>query len=180
MALINLVRYSVLSAREGISTDQTTGAPEISDDARAQLERGADAWNDYLATKPERPNASAAVYAAETFSLLGDAGGAARAQRIVAEKQDSAVAYNQLAIYLYSDGKIAAGDAAGDRAVEAADPAQRSQVEKSMDQLAKLARKYKKQLAKQQSAPGSAGEGLQNPFGGLGGGSASGIPPASP
>jgi tetratricopeptide (TPR) repeat protein len=179
-ALVNLVRYNVLAARGGISSDQASGTIEISEDARSQLEDAAAAWRRYLKTDPKAPNLSAAVYAAEAYRNLGDPAGAAGAQRVVAAKQNTAAAYNQLAIYLYSDGKIVAGDAAGDKAVQAADPTQRAQVKKSMEQLAELGRKFKKQQAKQnKGAAASAEQGLENPFGGLGG-TAGGTAPSAP
>ena len=90
----------------------------------------------------------------------------------------TAADYGQLALYLYADGKIKAGDAAGDQAVEAADPSQRAQIRKNMDSLAESARKQKKQEAQQAEQGGDeAGEAqLEDPFGGLGGGSGTTAP----
>jgi hypothetical protein len=174
-ALTDLVRYHFLSATEsGVSTDPATGTTSITEESRAQLEQAAAAWDDYIATKPRNPDVGVAANAAQAFVLLADADGAAAAQRVVAEGQDTAAAYGQLAFYLYADGKIAAGDAAGDQAVAAADPSQRSAIRRNMDALAEQARKQKKQLAQQaEQAQGGGGEDgspqIQDPFGGLSG-----------
>jgi hypothetical protein len=121
--------------------------------------------------------------AAESYRYLLDADGAAEAQAIVAEAQDSSSAYAQLAIYLYADGKIKQGDAAGEKAVEAAEASQRQAIRKNMDTLAEQARKQKKQLA--QGPPGGAsggGQGIEDPFGGLSGagGAAAPLPAPAP
>ena len=178
-ALLNLTRYHFLSATQsGVTRDPETGIPDVSEDARQELEEAVDAWNRYLATKPERENATVAGQAAEAFRLLNDADGAAAAQRIVAESQKTATAYYQLALYLYADGKIAQGDAAGQQAVEAAEPSERKQIEMIVEQLGEQARKQKKQLEKlpEGGAGGGGGQQLEDPFGALGGGT--GVTPA--
>jgi tetratricopeptide (TPR) repeat protein len=162
----------------GVTVNPQTGVPEISDSSRSNLEQSVAAWQRYLDTKPKRPPAAAAAEAAQAYQLLLDASGAAKAQAIVAEDQGTSAGFAQLALYLYADGKIAAGDAAGERAVEAAEPADRKAVRTRMDQLAEQARKQERALAEQQkNAPqGSAGAEIEDPFSGLSGGAA---PPAS-
>lgn len=180
-AMQDLVNYHYLAATQsGVETDPQTGVTSISDDSHSLLEDTVAAWQDYLATKPAKPEASTAASAAQAYVLLNDAGGAAEAQRIVAGKNGTAADYGQLALYLYADGKIKAGDAAGDQAVKAAEPSQRDQVRKNMDSLAKSARKQKKQLAQQAEQGGgdAAQSQLENPFGGLGGTPAA--PPPTP
>lgn len=170
-ALADLARYHYLSAREsGIETDPATGVTTIGEDARAELEESVAAWERYLATDPQRPDAGVAANAAQAFVYLEDADGAAAAQEIFAEDQRSSVAYFTLARYLYLDGKLDAGDAAGERAVELADPSSRTNVRKSTEALAEQARKLKKQLAEQQEKGRSGGEAaIEDPFGALGG-----------
>ena len=92
------------------------------------------------------------------------------AQAIVAKAQGTSSAYAQLALYLYADGQISKGDAAGERAVEAADQSQRAAIQKNMDALAEQARKQKEQLARQreQAQQGGGEEAspqIQDPFG---------------
>ncbi len=177
-ALLELTNAYFRSATEsGVSVNPQTGTIEITESSRAELEESIAAWERYLDTKPRPPQTAAATQAAEAYRYLLDADGAAKAQAIVAEDQDSSSAFAQLAIYLYADGKLTAGDAAGNRAVAAAEPSQRQAVRKNMDQLAAQARKQKRQLEKAQDKAGSgAGQGIEDPFGGL---SAAPAPPSS-
>lgn len=183
-ALLNLVRYHYLSATSGgISTDPTTGATSITEDAHNELEQAAQAWTDYLATKPEKPNVDAASNAAQAYVLLADADGAATAQAIVAEAQGTTSAYGQLAFYLYAAGKIDAGDKAADQAVQAADATVRDQIEKNLAAIRKQAIKQQeaiKEQAQQGNQSGSSGQQLEDPFGGLGGASGAGTAPVTP
>ena len=180
-ALLDLVNYHYLAGtQEGIETDPDTGQTLVSEDSRSQLELAVAAWQDYLDTDPRQPDDSAAASAAQAYVLLNDAGGAAQAQRIVAESGGTAADYGQLALYLYADGDIEGGDEAGEQAVKAADPSTREQIEKNMASLAESARRQKKQLAKEAEKGGEeAGQAqLENPFGGLSGDS--GLPAPAP
>ncbi len=181
-ALLDLADAYFRSATEsGVSLNPQTGQLEVTEESRADLEQSVAAWERYLQTKPQRPDTTAAAQAAESYRYLLDADGAATAQRIVAEDQGTSSAFAQLAIFLYADGKISAGDAAGEQAVKAADSSQRQQVQKNMDQLAEQARQQQKQIAKaqrQQGETGSEGTQLSDPFGGLSGGA--GAAPVAP
>jgi hypothetical protein len=175
-ALLDLAHYRFLSATEsGIETDPQTGVTSVSEDARQELEESAAAWEQYLDTKPKRPNASGATDAAQAYRYLNDADGAAAAQEVVAESQNTAAAYYQLALYRYADGEIKAGDEAGQQAIEVAEGTDRKRVEQLVEQLSEAARKQQKQLEKAQKQGGGeagagTGEELQDPFGALGGG----------
>ncbi|MGH2954598.1 MAG: hypothetical protein ACRDK9_11410 [Solirubrobacterales bacterium] len=169
-ALLDLASYHYLSATaEGVSTDPETGT-EVSEDSRQELEEAAAAWEDYLATKPQRPDTGTAANLAQAFVLLEDADGAATAQRIVAESQDSSAAYGQLAFYLYADLNIPEGDAAADQAVTAAAPSDRDSVRRNLERIAEQAATQKKQLEKQPQGATGGGQGIEDPFGALGGG----------
>lgn len=171
-ALIDLLRTHYLSATSsGVTTDQATGQVSISDDAHAELERGAEAWERYLKTKPDRPNTGAAVNAVQVYQLLGDAGGAATAQRIVAEAQNTSAAYGQLAFYLYFDLKFNEADAAAKKAIALAEPANRKTLQKTLAAYSKQAHQQQKLIKKQQQQRGAeAGQQqLEDPFGSLGG-----------
>lgn len=179
-ALRDLVNYHFLAAtQEGIETDPETGQTSISSESRSQLEAAVASWRDYLDTDPAKPDPATAASAAQAYVYLNDAGGAAEAQQVVADVNGTAADYGQLALYLYADGKLKKGDAAGERAVEAADPSQRNQIRKQMAALAESARKQQRAIERQAEQGGSeAGEAqLEDPFGGLGGGST--VPPTS-
>jgi hypothetical protein len=177
-ALLDLAHYRFLAATEsGIETDPQTGATSISEDARQELEESVAAWEQYLETKPEPVNASGATDAAQAYRYLNDADGAAAAQEVVAQSQDSAAAYYQLALYRYADGQLKAGDEAGQQAIEAAQGSERQRVEQLVGQLSEAARKQQKQIEKAEKQGGGGagaptGEELQDPFGALGGGTA--------
>src|SRR5687768_11770304 len=116
-ALLDLVRFHYLAATaSGIETDPNTGQTSISEEARGHLEGAAQAWTDYLKTKPPNPDVNVAANAAQTFVLLGDAAGAAGAQEIVAAEQQTAAAYGQLAYYYYAGRQIKKGDEAAKQA----------------------------------------------------------------
>lgn len=170
------------SASTGISRDSQTGQISISTDAHNDLQSAAQAWDDYIAAKPDRPSVSAAASAVQVFVLLNDAAGASEAQAIVADEQRTVSAYAQLALYLFADGKIDAGDAAGKKAVDAAEPAQREQVQKTIDGYREQAIKFQHQLEQQQQQGGSdaGGQQLEDPFGNLGGSAGATTAPVTP
>jgi hypothetical protein len=177
-ALIGLAKVHYLSATSsGVTTDQQTGQISISEDAHSELEQAAEAWQRYLKTDPQRPNANAATNAVQTYQLLNDASGAAEAQQIVADAQKSSAAYGQLAFYLYADFKFKEADAAADKAVAAAEPSDRKNIEKTMQAYSEQAHKTQKAIKKQQQQGGgdAAQQQLQDPFGSLGTGD-TGVP----
>lgn len=180
-AYADLIAAYYTSGSSGVSTDPQTGQRSISEGARSDLEHAAQAWADYTATKPEKPSVTAAASAVQVFFLLGDAGGAAEAQAIVADSQRTAASYGQLALYLYANGKIKAGDAAAKKSVAAADPSQREQTRKNLEQIRKQAIKQQRQIEQQaqQGAGAAGGQGLEDPFGALGGAPSTTAPPVT-
>jgi tetratricopeptide (TPR) repeat protein len=179
-AMLGLAKVHYLSATSsGVSTDAQTGQISISEDAHSELEQAAAAWQKYLKTDPENPNANAATNAVQVYQLLNDAGGAAEAQQIVADAQKSSAAYGQLAFYFYADFKFKEADAAAAKAVVAADQSDRKNVEKSMQAYSDQAHKTQKLIKKQQQQQGGGSEAtqqqLQDPFGSLGAGD-TGVP----
>jgi len=181
-ALLNLIRYHGLAAQGGVSADEESGQITVTEEARGQFEDAASAWERYLKTKPDRPNTSAATSAAQAYQFLNDADGAASAQEVVAKAQNTAAAYGQLAYYLYADFKFEKADAAAKQAVAKAEPAQRKNIQRNMDQIAQSAREQQKQIEKQaEQQGGGKGEEAEppaDPFGSLGGGTGFGAPTA--
>ena len=171
-ALLDLARYHYLSA-----TSSADANGQITEEGRSELEQAVQAWSDYLKTKPAKPDVSVAANAAQAYVILGDAEGAAQAQQIIADSQGTAAAYGQLAYYLYAGGKIKEGDAAADKAVAASDASSRKQIQSNLANIRKQAIKQQQQLAQQaqQAQQGGQQQGeqqLEDPFGGLGGSSA--------
>jgi tetratricopeptide (TPR) repeat protein len=178
-ALIGLAKVHYLSATSsGVSTDPQTGQLSISEDAHSELEQAAETWQKYLKTNPDNPNANAATNAVQVYQLLNDAKGAAEAQRIVADAQNSSAAFGQLAFYLYADFNFKEADAAADKAVSLADASDRKNIEKTMQAYSAQAHKTQKAIEKAQqqgNSGGAAQQQLQDPFGSLGAGD-TGVP----
>jgi tetratricopeptide (TPR) repeat protein len=172
-AMIGLLRTHYLSATSsGVESDPTTGQVSISADAHNELEDAAAAWQRYLKTDPERVNTSAATNAVQVYQLLNDAGGAAEAQKVVADAQKSSAAYGQLALFLYADFKFDEADAAAEKAVTAADSTSRKTIQQRMDQYSEYFRKQQQLIKKEQEQQGgneAAQAQLEDPFGALGG-----------
>jgi hypothetical protein len=173
-AMIGLLKTHYLSATSsGVETDPQTNQISISADAHSELEDAAAVWQRYLKTDPEQPNKNAATSAVQVYQLLGDASGAAEAQQIVADAEQTAGAYGQLAFYLYADFKFKEADAAAKQAIAAAEPSERQTVKQSMEAYSQQAHQQQKLIKKQQQQQGGGGEAaqaqLEDPFGALGG-----------
>jgi tetratricopeptide (TPR) repeat protein len=185
-ALLELAQVRYQAGQFQLEADPETGQPVVTEDARANFEGSLDAWEQYLALKPKKPDPGTAALVAQAYVQLEDAKGAAEAQRIVAEDNPSGGTYGNLAFYLYASGDIEGGDEAAALAVENSDPAQADQIEKQLAQLSEQAAKLKKAAAKaaeQADQGGSqAGAPIEDPFGSLGGTGGLGgtAPPAPP
>lgn len=186
-ALVNLAEIRYQAGQAQLEQDPDTGQPIVTDDARSNFEASLDAWEDYLKLDPKKPDAGAASFASQAYVQLGDAQGAAEAQRIVAEDNPSAGTYGNLAFYLYADGKFEEGDAAAAKAVSLADPSQKASIKKQLSQVADQAQKLQQQAeeqaqqAQQQAggggAPAPGGAPIEDPFGSLGGSGGVGTAP---
>ena len=171
-ALLKLAENEWFTAKTGIESDPTTGQPtSICDDAHTDLGKAADAWAKYLRYNKGKPDSAVASEMVQVYALLGDASGAAQAQRIVAQKTPSQNSYGTLALLLYQAGDIKGGDAAAKKAESLAPKSLRKQVSQQLDQTRRQALKAKKQLKKQQKKAQSStttpgGAPLQSPFGG--------------
>jgi tetratricopeptide (TPR) repeat protein len=187
-ALIELAQVRYQAGQFKLEADPETGQPVVTDDARANFESALDAWEQYLALKPKKPDPGTAALVAQAYVQLEDAQGAAEAQRIVAEDNPSGGTYGNLAYYLYASGDIEGGDEAAALAVEHSDPAQADQIKKQLAQISEQAAKIKKaaaEAAKQADKEGSqAGAPIEDPFGSLGGtgglGGSAPVPPPAP
>jgi tetratricopeptide (TPR) repeat protein len=178
-ALLALAEVRYQAGQFDLEQDPETGQAVLTDESRAQFEEALDAWERYLALDPKEPKADTAALVTQAYVQLGDAAGAAEAQRIVAEDNPSGGTLANLAFYLYAAGNISEGDEAAARAVQEAEPSQTEALEKQLDQIAEQARELKEQ-AEKQAQEGEGAPSLEEPFGGLGGGTGIGgtAPPA--
>ena len=168
-ALLTLTRYEYLTGQSQLGApDSTTGVPTLTDDAQSEFSRAVDDWARYLAVA-DKPDPAVASQIAQAFVYLNDATGAAKAEAIFAKARPSQNTYGTLALYLYADGQIPAGDAAAKKAIALAPKASRKGLQKQFASLHKRAVKQK-QAQKSTNASGgkkNPGEALQNPFSGL-------------
>ena len=190
-ALLDLAEVRYQAGQLELEQDPDTGQPVVTEEARTNFEASLDAWEDYLKLDPQKPDPGVASFASQAYVQLGDAEGAAEAQRIVAEDNPSAGTYGNLAFYLYADGKFDEGDAAAAKAVSLADSSQKASIKKQLSQVADQAQKLQQQAeeqaqqAQQQAggggAPAPGGAPIEDPFGSLGGtGGVGGAPPPAP
>src|SRR5207247_918012 len=175
-ALATLAKYQYFKGQAELGgPDPDTGAQfTLTDSAHADLGAATDTWARYLkvAKKPDPGTAQTLVNA---YVFLNDAKGAAETQKIVVAARPSAGSYNQLAFFLYADGKVGPADAAAKKAVAMSPASQRKtlqqQFAKYHDQAVKFVKAQKKQS--QAASAGAGANPLANPFGSLGGSSGS-------
>jgi hypothetical protein len=183
--LLSLTRTRIAAANAHTEVNPETGAQTVTAEGVRQRQLAAESWDRYL-KQAEDPKPTVALLAAgnyfglaETSRSLGETvenvESAAAAQRIAAESQPTINSLTTLAIYEYYAGNFAAGDKAA-RQAEALVPnkAEVQQIEEQMKEYRKRGKAFaaqKKQLAQQEKAQGK--EALQNPLGGLSGGTGS-------
>ena len=187
-ALVQLTRARSNAGNARLERDPATGQiTGISEEAVQDFEQAGDAWERYLKTDPEKPNAIAAQLAAQALLYVASTSSAATfenniqdvvaAQAVFAEAKPSVSSYSELARFRFYAGDIAGAEEAGRRAQQEAPKAQRATVKQLVVQYRKDGQQIQKQLkAASEFQPGAGGkEALQNPLGGLsGGGSGSG------
>ena len=167
-ALLNVARYRYLSGQAQLGAPPSpTAPPTVTDASRSEFVTAVDAWNRYLKVA-KKPDPGVASQIAQAFVYLNDATGAARAEAIFAKARPSGNTYGTLALYLYANGDLKAGDAAAKRAVSLATGGTKAQIKKQLASLAKRARQFKQaQAAAASTGTQGAGGPLQSPFGGL-------------
>ena len=180
-ALVELAETHYQAAQLDLEADPQTGQAVVTDDARAEYGEALAAWDRYLALEPKEPKADTAQLITQAYVQLGDAQGAADAQRIVVEDDPSSGNLRNLAFYLYASGRIEEGDEVADQAVQKAEPSQRKTLEKQLAGIAEQAEKLQKAAQKQAEAGGEQGAPpIEDPLGSLGGGLGGTAPPAAP
>lgn len=181
--LLSLTRSRIGAANAMTETNSETGATLLTVEGRRELERGIEAWGEYL-KQAEEPKASAALLVSNSYFSLAETSGsleeaienldnAAKTQRIAAEAQPSIGTLTTLAIYEYYAGNFAAGDEVVKEAeAKATTKTEAKEIGKQMDEYRKRGKALeaqKKEIAKQEKSQGK--ERLENPLGSLGGSS---------
>jgi hypothetical protein len=194
LADLALARYRSGSIQ--LETNEETGLPQVTSDAREDFVLAQDAWARYLKQKPKRPDAEVATNIAQLSDILfrealaqndarealSEAETAAEAYRVAADASGRGTDFGGLATYLYISGEDAAAKRAADRAVELAPAADRKQLANRLEKIAEQTKELNDELEKLVKAGGQQeGEALQDPLGGLGPAGGGGqVPPSSP
>ena len=166
-ALSELVLLRTQSGSSQLDVDEETRLPTLTENSRAEFEKAVSAWQDYLATKPQKVDAATARAAASAYQFLEDIGGLIGAARALADSDPTGTNLGALATYLYLDLQIEKADAARDKAIAASNGETAKLIEQQLEQFRTDALKRKKELAKlPKSEQGSSAE-LSDPFGDL-------------
>jgi hypothetical protein len=181
--LVSLSQARLRAGEAGSERDPTTGQVTIDAEARAQYEKGVDAWERYVKVAGDEVSPAAATTFAnasfalaqnsrsyeEAFEYLDDA---ATAQKIAVEARPSIGTLSLLAAFQMLGGDFAAGQKSGKEAEALANSKQeRKQISKQIDAYEKQGKQIQKsKKAAQKAEKGQGKEALENPLGGLGGG----------
>jgi len=127
------------------------GTTTLTDESLAHLDEATGSWEQYV-DRVRRPAPEVAQVATQAYLALGDAAGVAEGQTVIAREAPSVGNYRALATYRYLANDEAGGDQAGERALELAEGAERSQVRAQLEAA-------KQQAAAAGAAPAGAGGG---------------------
>lgn len=183
--LTRLVRARYTAGNSLYEFDEA-GGQVLTPEAAEQFELAADAWHQYLRTKPRSPDADVAQLVANAYFALAqgatdgndarrDAAAAAEAQELVASDRPSVGSLSSLAIYHYFGNDFEAGDAAAERVVELSGNKQmKRRAEQEMQSYRRQAQRFQKELDQYNKAIKAGEESgtapqLQDPVGGLSG-----------
>lgn len=169
-ALVSLATARVLTGQQELSTNEETRRPEVTDESRAEFDQAFDAWERYLKLDPKPVDGSAASQMIQAYGLVEDFAGAADTQQILADQKPTAQNLFTLSYYRFVDLDVKAGEAAGDEAIAEAKGAEKKQITKSVSQLSNQAAAAQKQIDAQGGGSEAAEQAIEDPFGGLGGG----------
>ncbi len=188
--LLSLIRTRIGAGRALAEEDPATATPVLTPESIEQYEAGQEAWARYLKLAGSEANPTTAALVASTYFSVAERGEtlgdieeniaqATKAQRVAAAASPNLNTLSTLAIFEYFNGEFKAGDKTAAQAAEAApSKSQVKGVEQQMASYRKRAKNWDKQrrkLAKQQAKQGK--EQLQNPLGGLSGGSGTTLAP---
>lgn len=176
-----LTRSRISAGNALVETNPQTGRPEVTPEARTQLEAGITAWRRYL-ERTKEPNPVAASLIAGTYFSLAENSltfpeieeqieGAAETQAIAAAARPSVGSLSSLAIYEYFNGDFAAGDKAGREAQnQVRSKAEKKAILRQLAPYRKNAQRFDKEGKEfEKTQQGQGKEAFESALGGLGG-----------
>ena len=181
--LLSLVRARTNVGNQLAVVNPETGEAQLSLEGRAQLEKAGVAWEEYVDATDE-PSTSGAQLSAGTFFQLAQTSrtpaeieanieAAAAAQQIVVDKRPSAGAMATLALYRVFTFEYDEANRLIREAVKTAPTKfERENLDNEFKETEARARALQKEFAEvEKASEGRGKESLENPLGGLGGGS---------
>jgi hypothetical protein len=100
----------------------------------AKLTAAGNAWEQYLALEPPKPDDRVASLMVQAFGALNKPDKAAEAQEVITDARPTASTFTQLAIFAYQAGQTRKGDLAKDKALELTDPDMREALKGQLEQ----------------------------------------------
>lgn len=181
-AMLLLVEGHFQAGTSALSTDEA-GNRVPTDESITQFTDATEAWSDYLATDPAKPDADTASIVRQAYPYvfgttpLTDAkpviDDAFATAQIVVKDQPGALSYLELATYAYLAGDTKAAEAAKKKALaEAPDDTTKDQIDQQLKAAAKQGEQLPAEIKKAEKASTPTQEELQDPLGALGGSSA--------
>jgi hypothetical protein len=117
-AALARARFQVAGFGENFDPDKGT----FTKSGQAKLESAGQAWEQYLALDPKKPDDRVASLMVQAFGALNQPDKAAEAQEIITDARPTASTFTQLAIFAYQAGQTRKGDLAKNKALELTDP----------------------------------------------------------
>lgn len=181
--LASLTRAQVNAGNAMAQQDPSTGAVELTPEAHQQLEKASATWDKYLKATDEPAPSLAQIMSSTFFGLAQNSRtgpeaeanlkAAAEAQQILADQRPSLNSLSVLALYRLYNFEYAEAKKVNEEAKKFANTKfQREQLENQFEEVEKNAKQFQKQLKASKNASKGAGkESLENPAGGILGGS---------
>jgi hypothetical protein len=179
-ALADLVQLHYQAGNDAVEVNETTGQISFTTESEDSYNAAVSAWQDYQKAAKDPDPATAAIanqaytiilQNAEPTEVETIAKDAIAPAEISAEDNPGVGPYSTLAQYAYFAGDTELGGEAARKAVAEAEPSQRNQIQKGLDQAAKAAEQLREQIEKQAEKGGDEGA-FTNPLEqGIGGGS---------
>jgi len=185
--LVSLSQARLRAGEASAERDPTSGEVIINSEARAQYEKGVDAWERYVKAAGDEVSPTAATtFANASFVLAQNSrsyeeafeylDAAAAAQELAAEARPSVGYLTTLAAFQMLGGNFAGGKKSGAEAEKLANSkSQRKEISRQIDAYEKQGKQIaKSKKAAEKAEKGKGKESLENPLGGLGGSSVGG------
>ncbi len=187
-ALLTLARTHFLKAQDALERNDRNEPVAFTDESLSEYREAIDAWETYLATKPQKPDDGVAPLIGQAYGYLASEAtsteelqssldGTLETARIVAEARPSVGSLTQLAAAAYLAGDTKTADQASkDALAEATDPDLRKQVKSQLTSAKAQGKQVRASIeqgalqekqAEKANAPDESQ--LENPLGGFGG-----------